>query len=258
MEVILPDGYYWDNTLRLGDETSQLTKQIWPNFLIDESDIPEPGLKFSISVEELNSRFPVWGIRDERDLKLVAYAQAVLIHADIKKDALPDSGWRFACEALVSVASPNCLCLLAVNVDPSVKHMGFSQSLVAKAKLVTLEKGFSTMIGPVRPALKSEFPQMTMDEFLEMRSTSGEIFDPLVRAHVHFGGEVLNVCNESVLIKASLAKWQEWTGLEFGQSGAYELPQGLAPIEIDAENDLGVYREPNVWVRYRLRAATAL
>jgi hypothetical protein len=45
-----------------------------------------------------------------------------------------------------------------------------------------------------------------------------------------------------------VADWEAWTGLRFFESGEYIVPGALVPIEMNVEEDLGLYVEPNVWV----------
>jgi hypothetical protein len=105
--------------LRLGNETAHHTKLVWPNFLVEESDLPEAALKFEVEIDELSRRMPVCGIRRESDNRLVANASGVLIYADPRVQALPDSAWRYAMENFCSRVTPNSLCLLAANADPA-------------------------------------------------------------------------------------------------------------------------------------------
>jgi hypothetical protein len=248
----LPEGYSWDSSLQLGDETAHLTNSLWPNFLVEESDIADSSLELEISEAELSRRFRQWGIRRDSDQKLVAYLSAILISADLSTDVLPDSGWQFAMQSVCSSKAPNCMCLIVANVLPEARQLGLAQILLEKSKEVTKESGFSTLIAPVRPTAKSEFPDLTIAEYVERRSASNEIADPWLRTHSKLGGEVLNVCNESVVVTATLKKWREWTGLALEKSGAHPLIGGLAPLHVDVEKNVGAYREPNVWVRYRL------
>lgn len=252
MSLSLPNGYSWDENLKLGRETAELTAQLWPNYLVQESDIPEPGLKFEITPEEFARRFPVWGIREDHTNELMAFINAVQLHVDLSAAQLPQNGWTFAIQAAAKNQQPNCLCLLVANVNPKARGHGFSQTLVDRAKQATRELGFNTMIAPVRPTLKSNFPLMPMEDYMAKRSDDGEIYDPWIRMHIKSGGQVTNVCSESVRIAATLSKWREWTGLALTKSGLEILPQGLAPLEVNVEKNVAVYCEPNVWVRYWL------
>ncbi len=240
----LPQGYRWDDSLKQGDETARLSSLVWPNYLILESDIPEPGLKFEISEAEFMRRFPVWGIRRSESGELVAYMNAVQLSVDLSADDLPDSGWRFAIQSAGSKQKPNCLCLLVANVDPNARGLGLSQLLINRAKQATLDLGFDTMIAPVRPTLKHNSPLISMKEYISKQT------DPWINMHCKSGGRIANICSESVLIKASLPKWREWTGLPLLTAGEKLLPGGLAPLRVDIEKNIGTYCEPNVWIRY--------
>jgi GNAT superfamily N-acetyltransferase len=249
---VLPAGFYWDEKLKLGEETAALTAKVWPNYLVLESDRPEAALTFEISEAELIRRFPVWGIRRTETHELVAFINAVQIAID-EGPSFPKDGWFFALNAGVKKTAPNCLCLLVANVDPSARGFGFSSILIQKSKQEALALGFDTLIAPVRPTLKHNFPMMPTDEYLAKRSKNGECFYPWIQLHEKLGGEILNVCAESVEILASLGKWREWTGLPLQTAGSHILPGGLVPLQIDLEKNLGIYREPNVWIRYSLK-----
>jgi hypothetical protein len=53
-------------------------------------------------------------------------------------------------------------------------------------------------------------------------------------------------------IAGTIAPWEDWTQMSFPESGHYVVPGALLPVEIDCENDSGVYLEPNVWVEHKL------
>lgn len=252
MELTLPKGYAWDPSLRLGKETAELTARVWPNYLIAESDLPEPRLKFEISQQEFLRRFPAWGIRREDTGGLVAFANGVQLALDLSQPSLPEGGWQYAIQSADSKAPRNALCLLVANVDPTVRGLGLARTLVERAKLATLGLGFDTMIAPVRPTRKHESPFTPMDEYILKRTERGELYDPWLNLHHQAGGKIVNVCSESVCVRATLGKWREWTGLPLQASGDRLLPQGLVPLKVDTEGNVGTYSEPNVWVRYDL------
>jgi hypothetical protein len=52
-------------------------------------------------------------------------------------------------------------------------------------------------------------------------------------------------------VTGTVAQWEEWTGLTLPSTGHYVIPDGLSPLYIDREADLGTYVEPNVWVQHR-------
>ncbi|HEY8270415.1 MAG TPA: hypothetical protein VIG33_05960 [Pseudobdellovibrionaceae bacterium] len=248
----LPQQFEWDFNVLSGDETTSLMKKVWPRYLIEESDLQEAPPSTELTDAELFRRFPMWGIRSKTDQKLVAFASAVLIPMDLTKKTLPDEGWQSAIQAYFSKFEANCLCLLSANVDPDFRKLRFSYFLLERAKELARSFGFNDVIAPVRPSQKDQFPSMPMIEYLEKQSDAGEIFDPWLRAHKNLGGEILNVCSQSVVIKATLSKWREWTGEALHQSGELLLPKGLVPLKVDVDANIGIYCEPNVWVHYRL------
>jgi hypothetical protein len=248
----LTKGFHWDDQLRLGSESAGLNALLWPNYLVEESDIPEPGLEFEITQDEFVRRFPAWGIRRDTTNELVAYANAVQLHIKDLGQELPNDGWRFAIQSAVSKNKPNALCLLVANVSSAAQGLGFSRALIERAKVAARASGFKTMIGPVRPVLKHEMPDVPMEEYILKRDSKGEIYDPWIRLHTKAGGVIVNICSESVRIEATLAKWREWTSLPLNESGSLNIPQGLAPLKVDLQKNTGLYIEPNVWMRYAL------
>jgi hypothetical protein len=52
---------------------------------------------------------------------------------------------------------------------------------------------------------------------------------------------------KSLRITGTVAEWTAWTDLAYPVSGTYVFPDGLAPLEIDVDADLGSYWEPNIW-----------
>lgn len=57
-----------------------------------------------------------------------------------------------------------------------------------------------------------------------------------------------------MVITGTVAEWEEWTGMMFPESDAYVVPGALVPVRIDRGRDLGLYEEPNVWMRHAIGA----
>jgi hypothetical protein len=49
----------------------------------------------------------------------------------------------------------------------------------------------------------------------------------------------------------TVEQWEMWTGLNLPSTGHYVIPDGLSPLYIDREADVGTYTEPNIWVQHR-------
>ncbi len=252
-EVSEEQHLYWDSELELGDDTEALSRLAWPRFVVEDGDIPDPTLTFEVDREQLRKRFPVWGLRRDEDDRLVAFMNGVLISSDPALQELPADGWRYALREFAALRErPNCLCLLNASVDPALRKLGLSQHLLEAAKEVAAHFDLKFMIGPVRPTKKAEFPLESIEEFLMRRNKHGEIFDPWLRQHARCGAEVLNVCKDSVVVRATLGKWREWTGMPFDTDGDLIVPGALMPVKVNLKEGIAEYREPNIWVRYRL------
>lgn len=59
-------------------------------------------------------------------------------------------------------------------------------------------------------------------------------------------------------VHGSLGQWRRWTGQPFDRDGLVAVPGGLAPVLVSQARGLGVYVEPNVWVRHDVREAAGL
>src|SRR5262249_27874017 len=102
----------------------------------------------------------------------------------------------------------------------------------------------------VRPSLKSHHPLVPMDEYIHWQRPDGLPFDSWLRIHQRLGAETLAIALHSMVITGTIAQWEEWTGMQFPESGAYPVEGALVPIIIDCQQNMGLYEEPNVWVRY--------
>ena len=249
----LPAEYFAESGGLPGRDVGAFLASAWPRFLAEPSDIPGQAKRISMSREEMAKRNRTWAIRRSAGGALAACAYAVLIRAEPDAAAYPAEGWSFAVDAaLQSESAPNCLCLVSVTVDPACRGLGFPRFLIEAAKREAHALGFKFLLVPLRPTRKNEFPSESMDAFARRLDPGGKIFDPWLRTHVEAGTEILNACSDSVVVTASLTRWRAWTGLALDDPGEVILPGGLAPLTVDLEKGTATYREPNLWLRYRL------
>lgn len=249
----LPNGFSWAADIELGSpEVYRLSQAAWPRFLLEESDSPDPLLKFQISVVEFKERFKVYGIRHDSSGELVAFVQAVHVEIDVTKPELPDLGWRFSIQNASVKSHKNSMSLVEASIDSKFRGFGLSKCLIAKVKEEARKQGFQQLIAPVRPILKGQFLEESMESYCLRKTPDGRLFDPWLRTHVEAGATLSNICHNSVCVKASLPRWRDWTGLPLSQSGPHPIPGGLAPLHVNVEINNGVYTEPNVWVKYEV------
>jgi GNAT superfamily N-acetyltransferase len=148
--------------------------------------------------------------------------------------------------------SPNTLCALAVIVARTHRGKGISSRAVSVMKALAKARGYAHLIAPVRPNRKSLYPLTPMERYIRWRREDGAPFDPWLRVHWKLGAQILKVASNSMEVRGSVAQWEKWTGMRFPDSGEYVVPGALTPVAMDLEKDEGVYRDPNVWMAYRL------
>lgn len=112
--------------------------------------------------------------------------------------------------------------------------------------------GLSALIAPVRPTLKDRYPLTPMERYILWERDDGLPLDPWLRVHRRLGAEFLRVAPRSMEITGTVSEWEGWTGMRFPETGPYVVPGALCPVRMDLERDVGVYDEPNVWMRHQI------
>ncbi len=145
---------------------------------------------------------------------------------------------------------PTTLSALVAVVDPRYRGRGLSPLVIGGMRDVAARYGLNALVAPVRPTLKARYPLTSIERYAAWRRPDGELFDPWLRVHERLGAKILHICPGSLVVTGTVTEWEEWTGMAFPDSGAYVLEGALVPIEIDREQDVGRYIEPNVWMKH--------
>ena len=183
---------------------------------------------------------------------IVACGHTAPLHWDGTLENLPD-GWDRGIErAFEAKEEPNALMAVSAVAQPQVKNTGMGTQILTAMRGLAEERGFSSLIAPVRPNRKESYPLAKFEEYIRWTHPDGTAFDPWLRTHLKLGGTIIKVAPESVVVEGTVQQWTAWTAGNFPASGAYVVPGALAPVHIDVEADRGRYAEPNVWVEHRL------
>lgn len=136
-------------------------------------------------------------------------------------------------------------------VDRSRSRQGVAGQLITALRDLAATAKFPRVIAPVRPTQKSTYPLTPIETYAAWTREDGSPLDPWIRTHVRLGARVIAMAPHSQTMVGTVDEWQSWTGLRLPSTGHYVIPDGLAPLYIDREHDVGTYTEPNVWVRHR-------
>ena len=102
-----------------------------------------------------------------------------------------------------------------------------------------------------RGTWKPRYPHVSMAEYATWTRADGLSVDPWIRTHQRMGARILAPAPESMLIRGTVAEWEQWTGMVFPVSGDFVVPNALNLVHVDRESDTATYREENLWVRHR-------
>jgi len=234
---------YWEGEFRQSG--------VWPAYLA--FDDVYAGL--SDAIDDLFPEFQLTACRADNVESVVGVAHAVplLIEPGVE---LPDQGWDWALATAVEQQraglSPNTLCTLSITAIGQFRGLGVGMRLIDGFKTIATDAGLNDIIAPVRPPSKAQVPNISMAEFIERRRPDGRHEDFWVRAHERAGSSIVGVCNESMTAVVPVALWERWANRRFDRSGSFLVEGCLAPISIDLEGGVGVYKEPNIWMKCRL------
>jgi hypothetical protein len=213
--------------------------------------------------DDLHMVFPAcqFGLIEQSTERAVAAGNCLPLAWDRDLADLPEQGWDWALAQgfrdHAAGRKPDLLCALSISISPAERSKGLSAQMVSAMKAIGQRQGLAALIAPVRPTLKHRYPLTPMERYMHWQTEAGLPFDPWLRVHLRLGARIVKVCPFSMRIQGTLAEWESWTGMRFPESGRFILPGGLVPLEVDCAAGLGIYVEPNVWVRHPIEPAEA-
>jgi hypothetical protein len=225
----------------------RLHSESWPEFVLNDP----------VAIRYWGSLFSTFAdfqyvLCDEQGEALAA-GHAIPLAWNGTKEGLP-TGWDAALEQgfrdYEEGHTPTALCGLSIVIAPGIQGKGLGESMAREMKTITAQHRLKNLLIPLRPSLKSQYPHMSMEEYVQWKREDGQPFDPWLRIHWRLGAKVLSLAPLSMVITETVSKWEEWTGMHFPESGQYTVPDALSPISIDRMRDVGRYAEPNVWIQY--------
>ncbi len=230
------------------EQVRQLDSQAWPKYMYHAGS-------WQRCWHALLEEYPQFQIvQFNGDDQVVAVAHTVPATWSGKVHELP-AGWDILLEQSMDARRYgnrlNVLAGLSVIVSPAHQGKGRSAQILGEMKNTALRHALEYIIVPVRPVLKSHYPLTPMERYIQWTRADGTAFDPWLRTHLRVGGEILGIAKESKTVIGTAAEWEEWAEMALPESGAYIIPGGLVPLNMDREADRGQYVEPNVWLLHQ-------
>jgi GNAT superfamily N-acetyltransferase len=226
----------------------------FPEFLVDNSHTKD---KFIWLADVFKDSHIVF--LDDKKERVLAVGFSAPMHLD--DDALPENGWEGGVDKIISdyeqKKKPNTLMALSASVSVDARGQGLGGKILEGYLQRAQELNLSKVIAPARPISKNKFPDLTMEEYVNLYdSDTGEHRDPWIRTHIRCGGKIAGIGRNSHVVHfadgswPSVQKWQEWTGMNFNKDGFYDIPDGNAKLHI--HDGIGEYREDCIWIVYDL------
>ena len=229
------------------DRAGDLAEASWPEFMLHD---PIAGENWH-ELFDLFSEYQ-FALLDTVNDRMAAMANSMPFCWAQSIDELPEGGWDWvfleAIENHKNGKEPNIQSAIQINIHPDYQSQGLSRSMVQAMRAIGQSKGFQYLVAPVRPNQKSQYPLISIDDYITWTNDEGLPFDAWLRVHARVGARIIKPCHKAMTIPGTRLEWEEWTGMKFPQSGKYYVPGALNPMEMDIENDNGVYVEPNVWM----------
>lgn len=239
--------YTLDRRPDLEDAARKIGASMWPEFMLHD---PVADRYW----ERLFTEFPDFQIVIcEAENRVIATGNTIPFSWDGTPAGLP-SGWDAVLEQGFDEhrrgTCPTDLSALLAIVDTEHQGQGLSRTILNAMRVVAAEHGLRSLLAPVRATMKSRYPHVSMEDYVQWTREDGKLFDPWLRVHTSLGARLLGTAPQSMVIAGEILDWQKWTGMKFPHSGEYVVPGALRPVAIDLEKDLGVYEEPNVWMQH--------
>ncbi len=199
---------------------------------------------------ELHADFQLCLVNSETGY-VVAAANSVPLYLE-DGDDLDPNGWDWVVERAWQTRNetPNMLAGLAVSVPDIHKSQGFARIMIGAMKALAMSRGLAGPIIPVRPSLKNRHPEVPIADYVTWIDPQGRTYDPWLRSHVSMGGNIVGLCENSMVVSEPIGFWETWMNRRYDASGDFEVAGGLVPVRIDTKSGIGTYAEPNVWFRY--------
>src|SRR5262245_41052796 len=166
----------------------ELRKQVWPDFIRVSDDV-------IFKIYELYPDFQISLLDCNKELIGIANAIPLIWTKSLSELSNDGVGWviNTGVNEQYDVNLANVLCVISITVANNHRNKGISKILLKNLKWISSNKNFTSLIVPVRPSLKSLYPLIPIENYIEWKNKDGSIFDPWIRTHIALGASILNI-----------------------------------------------------------------
>lgn len=237
--------FTYANKPEIRDQIDILSKTSWPEFLL-HGNIYHWDYLFDL--------FPEYQVLlcDPEDT-LLGVGHSVPIHWSGSLSNLPRTIEEILLRAEkvhVKEQMSNTISAVAAMVRPEHRGKNISTRIIQEMKILVKQNSCTSLIAPVRPIWKSRYPLSPMERYINWKQIDGSPFDPWIRVHWRMGAIPLCIAPNTLTVDGDIQEWENWTQMVFPDSGLYVIPGGLQPVKIDREQNKGVYKDPNYWMKH--------
>ncbi|NVK87700.1 MAG: hypothetical protein HWE13_06220 [Gammaproteobacteria bacterium] len=249
----LPDSLFWCQASAQNiTDYDELIASIWPAYFLTPSDIDFPEMFSQSERKQYTDNHMIIGIREQATGQLVACMSAVaLTLPDPMTETLPDDGWQWAYRQAHYSHQPNALALQQVTLAFNAPSLNLPNVLIKAAKVIAGAKNYERIVVPIRPIAKNRHPELSFEQFIRSVQQKS-IVDPWIARHLEEGAKLLNICHQSITIRASITWWNQWLEQPLSNASTQTIPFAIVPLEVDHTMNTAAYIEPNLWAAYSL------
>ena len=147
---------------------------------------------------------------------------------------------------------PTALGALQAVVDPEQQGAGLSVRMLQGMAGLAASLRTPDLVAPIRPTEKALDPLAGLGEYVARVRHDGLPVDPWQRVHARLGAVPIGIEDAWLTVTGTADEWASWTNVEMPEAGPYVVPGALAPVVVDPHRGVGHYREPHLWMRYRI------
>ena len=228
--------------LDLIDQVASLDELTWPVFSQSSDAVSW------LQLYDILSEYVLVLVQND---SVIAVGFTVPISWNQTPDGLPDSIESILQQGItlkVRAEQANTLVPIGALVDPKIQGAGLSSIVLKEMKKLAHQLGLKSLVVPVRPNKKSQYPIQSIASYASWRREDGFFYDPWLRVHERLGAEVIRIAQCTLTVRGNLSDWAKWTNMVFPETGQYVVPGALSTVDVDKDADIAVYKEPNVWM----------